>query len=264
MHQTDIFRLASHAGHLHQMTGSHVHNEVELNLVTQGSLTYLIGSQRVEIAAGTLAMFWGAIPHREVGWRGDAMLTWLTLPLERVLAWQLAFADDLLQGQVLTMVSTPLDAALFAQWNADINAPDAAERSGILWLELEAWCRRLAQRLTVPHRTGDIRYDDKAERMARFLMQHYDQNIRVRDAARTVALHPGYATTLFRNAYGMSLIAYLTRYRVAQAQRLLLMTDAGVAEIAFACGFQSISRFYEAFEAQCGQSPGRFRKNSSL
>jgi hypothetical protein len=38
------------------------HNEVELNLLTSGSLTYLLGGRRTTIESGSLAIFWAAIP----------------------------------------------------------------------------------------------------------------------------------------------------------------------------------------------------------
>lgn len=37
------------------------HNEIELNLLTAGSLTYLLGGKRTTIEAGRLGIFWAAI-----------------------------------------------------------------------------------------------------------------------------------------------------------------------------------------------------------
>src|SRR5436853_7664461 len=43
------------------------HNEIELNLLLNGSLTYLFGGDRVTIRAGSLSAFWAAIPHQVLG-----------------------------------------------------------------------------------------------------------------------------------------------------------------------------------------------------
>src|SRR5205823_7762477 len=43
------------------------HNEIELNLLLDGSLTYLFGGARVTIRAGSLSAFWAAIPHQVLG-----------------------------------------------------------------------------------------------------------------------------------------------------------------------------------------------------
>ena len=46
------------------------HNEIELNLLKAGSLTYLLGGHRITIDAGKLAAFWAAIPHQIVAFEG--------------------------------------------------------------------------------------------------------------------------------------------------------------------------------------------------
>lgn len=63
----------------------------------------------------------------------------------------------------------------------------------------------------------------------------------------------------FRRVTGCTLIEYLTRVRIRAAQRLLRDTDARVLEVALDCGFPSLSRFYDAFKAQTGTTPGRMR-----
>jgi len=39
------------------------HNEIELNMLGSGWLTYLLGGRKVRIEAGHLSVFWAAIPH---------------------------------------------------------------------------------------------------------------------------------------------------------------------------------------------------------
>ena len=70
------------------------HNEIELNLLEQGSLIYLLGGQKVTIPAGRLALFWAGIPHRIVGFESKAKYFVMTIPLVWFLQWRLpdAFA----------------------------------------------------------------------------------------------------------------------------------------------------------------------------
>lgn len=98
------------------------------------------------------------------------------------------------------------------------------------------------------------------ERMARFLARHFREPVRVADVAEHVSLHPHYAMSVFREGAGMSIVDYLTRLRVAHAQRLLMTTDRAVLDIALDAGFGSLSRFYEAFRAQVRQTPRAYRK----
>ena len=48
------------------MSRSDRHNEIEINLLRSGSLTYLLGGRRTTIPVGRLAAFWAAIPHQIV------------------------------------------------------------------------------------------------------------------------------------------------------------------------------------------------------
>lgn len=72
-------------------------------------------------------------------------------------------------------------------------------------------------------------------------------------------LHPNYAMGLFREAFGTTMSNFILQHRISHAQRLLVTTDDAVIDIAFASGFQSLSRFNEAFKKACGSSPRDYR-----
>ena len=65
--------------------------------------------------------------------------------------------------------------------------------------------------------------------------------------------------TLFKRAFGTTVIDYLTRHLISHAQRLLATTGDKVLSIALDSGFGSISRFNAAFKQACGCSPREYR-----
>ena len=79
------------------------HNEIELNLLTMGSLTYLLGGQRTTIQAASLGVFWAAIPHQVVEIEGDAPYFVMTLPLSAFLRAELdvSFLNRILRGELM-------------------------------------------------------------------------------------------------------------------------------------------------------------------
>jgi AraC-like DNA-binding protein len=97
--------------------------------------------------------------------------------------------------------------------------------------------------------------------MCRYIVQHFHEPLRVADVADAAGIHPQYAMTLFRNTIGYTIAEYLTRCRVAEAQRLLLATEANVSDVAFASGFGSVSQFYDRFTARCGRTPRQYRQD---
>lgn len=271
----DQYGLACWSGHAAVMERAHRHDDVEVNLAEGGSLTYLFGGVPVEIAPGTAAAFWAAVPHRLIDAPEHTRVHWITIPLDIFLRWGLAdtLVGRLLQGQPLLARAAGrtdgmgglVEVARFGRWSSDLADGDSDLRA-IALLEIEAWVRRLARNAgpVEPHDhvaggSEEARVARAAE-MARFVAARFRDPITVGDVAASVHLHPRYAMGLFRGVVGATLGAYLTQCRVAEAQRLLLTGDATMTEIAHAAGFGSQSRFYSCFTTACGEPPGAYRR----
>ena len=253
------------------MPSPHRHNEVELNFVATGTVTYRFAGSPTVVSAGRLALFWAALPRQLIEIDEGTTMWWLTVPLARFLRWHLpeALTTRVLSGAPLIAGDGAADAAdpsLFGRWEADLRAA-SSERRIVALLEIEARLRRLALALPAddPHAgshpaigwAGDGA--GRAELLARFIAGHYTEPLTIRTIAAAAGLQPNYAMTLFKRTFGLSIGEYLTRYRVADAQRLLATTDARIVDVALAVGFGSLSRFYVAFSQACGRSPRAYR-----
>jgi AraC-like DNA-binding protein len=247
------------------------HNEIELNLLYSGWVTYLLGGQKVRFEIGKLGLFWAAIPHQIIDYAPETEYFVATIPLSWFLQCDLPerLTQPLMRGEVIMEADArrgPADQGLFAQWETDLTG-GRADTKDIVMLELEARLRRLAgsipspavqkrrrQRLSV--QSGGL---NKVEQMACFVAQRYTDPLTVTEISQAVSLHPNYAMNLFKKTFGTTLIDYLTHHRISHAQRLLATTDEKVLEIAFASGFSSLSRFNEAFRRACGCTPREYR-----
>jgi AraC-like DNA-binding protein len=249
------------------------HNEVELNLLVAGSLTYLLGGRRATVRAGRLAAFWAARPHQIVAFEGSAPYHVVTLPLAWVLGWGLPkrLVEPLLGGLVVEEpdeARADLDRALATQWHRDL-AGESSGRREIVLLELKARLLRLAERaVTARGRDDGARALDAAgqgapalvERMARVIATRYAEPLRVAEIAASVGLHPDYATLLFRKAFGTTPARFVVQHRVSHAQRMLVTGGEKILEIALDAGFRSLGRFNAAFKALCGCTPRDYRR----
>jgi AraC-like DNA-binding protein len=256
------------------------HNEVELNLLERGTLTYLLGGRRVTIQPGRLAAFWAAIPHQIIGASDRHAYFVVTLPL----AWflQCGLPERLVQPILHAhVVSDPAsdnggrDAALCGQWLRDLRGAREDRRRAAM-LEMHARLLRLATALPpyqppVPRRgrkLGLAHVEEgslsKAEQMACFIAQHYLEPMTVADISESVRLHPNYAMNLFKRVFATTLTDYLAQHRVTHAQRLLATTDQKILSIALDSGFGSISRFNDVFRRVCGCSPREYRDEHRL
>jgi AraC family transcriptional regulator, melibiose operon regulatory protein len=260
----------SHRGPAPAMPESHRHDDLEINLVLDGALEYRFGGSPVTVRAGEIALFWGWTPHQLVGdGIGSGEFRWVHIPLADVLAWGLPDHD--LGAMLLNRpVIVPTSAAgrdvesMLGSWQRDF-ADEGAEI--IAGLEAQALVRRLLRhdrdRLDLRpdggHGTADAMR--RAIGMVRFVVDRFRDPIGVPDIADAAHLHPHSAMTVFRQQVGMTILEYLTRCRVAEAQRLLATTSMTTAEVAHAAGFGSQSSFYAHFVRATGAAPGAYRAN---
>lgn len=250
------------------MERAHRHDDIELNLVEDGELHYLFGGDPICVGAGSLVLFWAAVPHQLISATTESA-TWLVLPLRDLLRMSLPerTLSQLLSGMPLQAPSLPADRALFTGWAAEVPGPDQEpadiDLAAIAALEIEARIRRLVRDSTPA--TGAAQAPAgatvrRAAQMAQFITTNFREPITIGDIAAHVHLHPQYAMTTFRRATGSTLGDHLTQRRLAEAVRLLVAEDEPVGEIATRSGFGSLSRFYACFRERYGCSPSEYRR----
>jgi AraC-like DNA-binding protein len=243
------------------------HNEIELNFIERGTLTYLIAGVRVTIPAGRVGCFWAAIPHQIVAYEGDAPYVVVTIPLAWFLQWRLprAFVQAVLAGRIMRDgAGGEFDRLMFGRWVKEAGGGTERTRRASL-LEIEARVLRMASGKDDGRGGGDPIKELQAgelstiERVAAYLSTTYTEPITLADVGREGGLHPNYAAALFKETFGTTIHAYLTQHRVSHAQRLLATTDRKVLDIALESGFNSLSRFNAAFRKVCGSTPRAYR-----
>jgi AraC family transcriptional regulator, melibiose operon regulatory protein len=260
--------LQCHDGQPTVMGSFHRHNDIEINYMISGSITYQFGPNTITLPERSFSLFWAAMPHQLVDVAEDTSMFWVVVPLALFLKWELPLqlAKSVLDGRILTSRQTAIDAVLLHRWKTDVSSGDS-ETHQIMLLELEARLRRFARETTAAEefavkavgKSSSISAN-KAERMSRYIAEHFNEPLRVEQIAKSVHIHPTYAMHLFRETFGVSIIDFLTQHRIAHAQQMLAVSDKSVMEIALAAGFNSVSRFYTAFNAICGKSPRAYRE----
>ncbi|ROR73291.1 helix-turn-helix domain-containing protein [Bogoriella caseilytica] len=248
------------------MQRPHRHDDIELNFVESGQLEYLFGGTHVRVGPGEIAVFWGATPHRLTEpVAHDGEVSWVHIPLATALSWSLPA-----EGLAVLLRSTPLVldaevvrcdlAAQFATWQADLLEEDATAAL----LEVQALVRRVLHHADAASTGEDVsgggpEQMSTAVAIARYVAEHFREPISAADVAAATHLNPTYAMTLFRQTVGCTIGTYLTRCRVAEAQRLLIGTSMTTVDVAHAAGFGSQSTFYSHFTRTCGRAPGAYR-----
>ena len=86
-----------------------------------------------------------------------------------------------------------------------------------------------------------------------------DRQVRIPELAALSSASVRYSSKTFQALYGEGPQSLSTRFRLAQAARLLLRTPLSVSEVGVACGFENNCSFSRAFRAQFGAPPSLYR-----
>jgi AraC-like DNA-binding protein len=248
------------------MASPHAHNDIEINFCSS-PLTYDSGGRTSTMSADVPFVFWGAKPHQLIDIDPTQPLAFATVPLARFMSWGIPSSakNRLLHGAILNGVADgdPSSlAASFERWAVDLHrGGELPTRAAAL--EIEALLLRMTlgewnhAEVDAERSSTNLR---RAAEMATFIAEHATTDLRVRDVAEVVHLHPNRASAIFREVFGTTITGYVGQHRVAEAQRLLVTTELGSAAVAELAGFQSLSSFHETFTAVCGASPARWRR----
>ena len=250
------------------MPKSDRHNEIELNYVVDGSFTYILKDKKVRIETNTIAIFWALFPHQIIETEENCLYYTLTIPYKRFMQfeWTATFVSSILAGQVILFnENTPAtEAANFERWFNDLGKNES-ESDKVALFEIYARIFRIAHTVSKNPEGAYIGSSQEeltlGEKMAVYIASNYQEKISVTEIARSVGLHPDYATRLFKRSFGQTLKDFLTEQRIIHAQRMLLTTSKKVIEIAFASGFNSLSRFNASFLEVTRTTPKEYRNS---
>jgi AraC-like DNA-binding protein len=107
---------------------------------------------------------------------------------------------------------------------------------------------------------GDDRAKGRVQRVHRFLLAHFREEINLERVADLLSLSPSAFSHFFRKHFAKSFTQYLNELRLGAAARLLLETDLPLSQIGYECGFHNLSHFNRQFKATYGQTPTAYRQ----
>ena len=102
--------------------------------------------------------------------------------------------------------------------------------------------------------------DRQVLQAARFINEHFRQQITAGDIAAAAGFSPNYLSRKFREAAGIGVHDYLVFIRLRNAAFELLTTDDSVTDIALRNGFSDSNYFKDVFKKKYGTTPREYRK----
>ncbi len=237
------------------------HNEVELNYLPKGEITYIFNESEITIPSRTLSLFWGAIPHQIINYNNTLPYYVCTIPTSIFLSWRLpsTFVNEVFAGKVFieTLETfSDYDEFILKNWFNDI-----PQNTELIISEMNSRILRLAN--TALYKNSTLNQNDDfqiLEKIIIYVAQNYMNPINIQDIGNLINLNPDYANKIFKKAFNQTLYDYIIQERISHSKRMLLSSNNSITEIAFECGFNSISRFNFMFKKYTGYSARDFRK----
>lgn len=103
--------------------------------------------------------------------------------------------------------------------------------------------------------------DETVARALRFIAEHSDKPIKVRDVVNHVPMSGRSLERRFQMSRAVTIKQEIIRFRIERAKRLLAETDLLIKQVAEASGFANSRRLCEVFRRLEGTSPEQFRKH---
>jgi len=95
-----------------------------------------------------------------------------------------------------------------------------------------------------------------------FTSENYDKNIKLEHVAEIVNLTRESFCRYFKSNAGKSYLDFLIEFRISKACKEILKNEMSIKEIAYACGFNSLSNFHYQFKKIIKQSPNEYKTAS--
>ncbi len=100
------------------------------------------------------------------------------------------------------------------------------------------------------------------KRVHAFLVEHFNEHYTIDELSERFDLSPTVMKKCFRGVYGDSVYAYMKRYRLQMAERLLKESGLTIGEIAAQIGYLNPNKFTSAFVRNTGCRQQNIEKKS--
>jgi AraC-like DNA-binding protein/quercetin dioxygenase-like cupin family protein len=249
----------------------HYHPEIEITHIVSGRGDLIVGDFLGHFQPGDLIIQGPNLPHSYRCRRGGPAVACYAQFREDAFGpgfWDLSECRrirGLLRKAQRGLRFSPRTAKLLgARLEALFHTGGVARITDLLTLLEDAARDTAARPLATAGQTlaRPLKTSAKVESILRAIDRSWREPLRLSDIARAVRMHPQSLSRFCRRQLRRSFQEMLTEKRLGEAARRLLESDDGVAETAFACGFNNLSNFNRLFRRTYGLSPTAYRRRA--
>lgn len=261
---------------------SHHHRELELNMIVQGTITYVVDGDRFTFSARTLLWIFPGLEHRLITTSQNARFYVVVFTpsliekschiakyegLKQSPRNQTRLASTLLDPRAFDLVSKVMDSLMEGSLDSDVlnrevgfgpasdfrfehHDPDGLN-AGLHHLLLLCWRYQAAGKAG-----GEAIALHPAVRRVMKILSENDTGQNLDQLSRTCGASKAYLSRTFHRQVAMPLTQYRNSLRLARFFEAYSETeDCTIAEAVYAAGFGSYAQFYKVFTQSYGCGP---------
>jgi len=245
----------------------HFHPECELTLITQSSGMRYVGNHVDDFKPGDLVLLGANLPHC---WKNTVENTDGSSSI--VIQWDPTIFPDLPEfRQIQLLMQRAVKGIKYNFERAESLKPmlsSMVDSSPLeRYLALVEVLNILAIEREVSFLAGsNYEYDlsrqtgERLERIQSFVQKKYATKVTLRSVSAEVHMSEQSFSRFFSKHMTRPFFQFLNEYRINVASNMLLETDIQVADIGFACGYESLPFFFKQFKKIKGHTPLGYRK----
>ena len=257
----------------------HYHPEFELAYIKEGFGRRIIADKIESFYAGDLVFLGPNLPHV---WQNDDIFhkgfanfrsRFMSIHFKKEI-----FSDGLLQLQESSKLNDLFQGAergiKIIGKTSELISEKMNGLNGKKGLERVICLLEILHILSVSKETEYISYKGysgklahhKIDRLAEvynYVSENFNKDISLNDVAKMTSLTPPAFCRLFKKRTNRQFISYLNVVRISKACKQLLESDLNISEIAFHCGYKTVSNFNKIFKKNIGVSPKMYREKAT-
>lgn len=250
----------------------HLHNELEINYIVDGTGYYLINGVKYTFQKGDLLLINSCDLHRAFETEGLIMMVimfdpaWLAIEQRYDPELLLPFRDIGTRFSNLLDRDNPMMTELQniivdmkAEYERELPSYVSIIRSHLI--RFLAYVNRYFPLKAVKPNAMKLHGMEMIQEVVTHMERQIAEPWTLQSLANIAHLSPSRFSFLFSQIVGTSPLDYLIQLRLSQAVYLLESTEHKIIEISTMCGFRNLSNFNRLFRLHIGKSPSDLRKS---
>lgn len=247
----------------------HYHPEIELTFILQGEGTRIVGNSIEAFTSNDLVLVGKNIPHHWISINQDLARAQKAYVFQFRASIFSSFKEcehfvklfDLAQRGVQFVEPTPKIRQLITTFRTLNKVQQLVTLIDLLHQLTQHKSIKILASIDYKSIQYQKQRMNKYARVNNYILEHLDQKLTIQEMADFTNMVPQSFCRWFKKNSGYSFITFLNITRIENACRMLMCKSETIQQIAFSCGFESLSHFNRTFKKFKRQSPREFMKS---